>query len=156
MRQSGNWNDRRGAAHRLRLWLAMEVADMNEIHRIGLGAAAVLVLAIAGGGCGNSGPAPSTLEVRRGASEAAKLEAEARMDATYEREQARKHASGPGANGTPGDAASVRSSALASAEAAHAAALLRCNVQPGDSLAACRERADSELATARARAEAAT
>ena len=78
------------------------------------------------------------------------------MDATYEREQARRRAPAPQGNGASGDVASVRSAALASAEAAHAASLLRCNAQSGDLQVSCKERAESELATARARAEAAS
>ncbi len=131
---------------------------MNERHRIGSGAATALVVTILIAGCGNQAPAPTTLEVRRGASEAAKLEAEARMDATYEREQARKREREPGPEdrGAQESRAPARNAALAAAEAAHAAGLVRCNEKPSDLLTACKERADAELAAARARAGPAT
>jgi predicted small lipoprotein YifL len=127
---------------------------MKVMHRIGLSTAAALLLAVTG--CGNAGPAQSTAQVRRDASESAKREAEALMDASYAREQARKHALDASARGATADAASARTAALASAETTYATALLRCNAQAGASKASCTERADSERATARARAEAAT
>jgi hypothetical protein len=126
---------------------------MNTMHRLGLGVTIALLLAV--GGCGNGVSAQSTAEVRKGAAEGAKRDAEALMDATYAREQARKHAlNGEGA-AAPGDAASTRVAALASADAVHAAAISRCDAQPAEPSGPCKERADSELATARARAEAA-
>lgn len=127
---------------------------MNAMHEFGLSAAVVLLLAT--GGCGNAGPPPNALEVRKDAAEGAKREAEARMDATYDREQVRKHALEAQAGGAPADPASTRNAALASAEATYAAAVLRCDAQTGESRTPCRERADSELASAKARANSET
>lgn len=126
---------------------------MHVMHHIGLGTAVALLLAVTG--CGNAGPAQSTAKVRRDASEAANREAEARMDATYDREQAHKHALELAAGGAPTGSPSTRN-ALAAAEATYADALLRCNAQAGPAKASCTKRADSERATARARADAAT
>ena len=127
---------------------------MTIMHQIGLSAATALLFAT--GGCGSAGPATPTAEIRSNASEAAKREAEARMDATYERDQARKRAIAGQTGGAPPDAAAARIAAHASAELNHTAALLRCNGQPEDSRSSCKERAESEFATANARADAST
>ena len=126
---------------------------MNTMHGLGLSAAVALLLAI--GGCGSGVSAQSTAEVRKDAAEGAKRDAEALMDATYVKEQARKHALDAQAGSAPADAASSRAASLAAADASHAEALGRCGSQPMDSRAPCTERADSELATARARVAAA-
>lgn len=127
---------------------------MNTMRRIGLSTVVASLLAVAA--CGSAGPAQSTAEVRRNASEAAKREAEARMDATYDREQAHKHALDASAGGATTDRLAARTAALAAAETTYADALLRCNAQAGAPKASCTERAESERAAARARAEAAT
>jgi hypothetical protein len=126
---------------------------MNRMLEVSLGGVVAVLLAM--GGCGSGGGAQSTAEVRKGASEVATREAEARMDATYDKEQARKHTSdSQPVRGMP-DAGAHRSAALASAEASHAAAISRCEGQAVDVYAACKERAESEFATAKAQAEAA-
>ena len=127
---------------------------MNTMHRTMVAAACALMFAV--GGCSNGGgSAQATAEVRKDAAEGAKREAEARMDATYDREQARKHALDVPGGGAPADAASARGAALTAADAAHVTAVSACDAQSRESQARCRERADSELATAKARAEAA-
>jgi hypothetical protein len=131
----------------------IKVVPMNRIIQISLSGAVALLLAM--GGCGSGGGAQSTAEVRKDAAEAATREAEARMDATYGKEQARKHASESQAAGAMADPAHTRSAALASAEASHASAVSRCEGEAVEAYAACKERAESEFATAKARAEAA-
>lgn len=76
---------------------------MNAILRCGSTAAAVLLLQL--GGCGNASPPPDAAEVRKSAAEGAKHEAEARMDAIYDREQSRKHALEAQSGAAPPDVA---------------------------------------------------
>ena len=62
---------------------------MTEIYRPAAVAAFAALLAVSA--CGQDAPAQTPTEIRSNATEGAKAEAEARMDAAYNREQTAKH-----------------------------------------------------------------
>jgi hypothetical protein len=125
---------------------------MNRLKHSAVLAAFTALLTVTA--CGHGTPAQSQADVRKAAAGGARAEAEARLDAAWKIDEARRQLAKAQNDVATVEVGATRYVTVAEAEAAYKVAIARCAAQSSDSRAPCEKRADMELAAAKVHADA--